>query len=79
MEKNKLTTSTAEETVTISRTEYEELLEQKRTRSQAALVEAILLKTTPKDGDVDYFNQFTRQIEEERAHLHELMTELESL
>ena len=56
-----------------------ELLEQKRTRSQAALVEAILLKTTPKDGDVDYFNQFTRQIEEERARLHELMTELESL
>ncbi|MBQ6160930.1 MAG: hypothetical protein IJK24_08280 [Oscillospiraceae bacterium] len=30
MEKNKLTTSTAEETVTISRTEYEDLLEQKR-------------------------------------------------
>ena len=30
MEKNKLTTSTAEDTVTISRTEYEDLLEQKR-------------------------------------------------
>ena len=30
MEKDKLTTSTAEETVTISRTEYEDLLEQKR-------------------------------------------------
>ena len=30
MEKNKLATSTAEETVTISRTEYEHLLEDKR-------------------------------------------------
>lgn len=54
-------------------------LEQKRTRSQAALIEAILTHTTPADDDVDFFNRFTAQIEEERAHLHELMTELEKL
>ena len=54
-------------------------LEQKRTRSQAALVEAILLKTEPKDDDVDFFNKFTEQIEEERQRMHELMKELDAL
>ncbi len=54
-------------------------LEQKRTRSQAALIEAILKHTTPDDGDVDYFNMFTEQIEKERANMHALMKELEEL
>lgn len=54
-------------------------IEQKRTRSQAALVEAILRHTEPDDRDVDFFNQFTAQIEEERANLHRLMKELEEL
>ena len=56
-----------------------ELLEQKRTRSQAALVEAILRHTEPDDSDVDYFNQFTEKIEEERERMHQLMDELASL
>ncbi len=56
-----------------------EMLEQKRTRSQAALVEAILRQTSPKDSDVDYFNRFTAKIEEERERLHQLMGELEKL
>ncbi len=55
------------------------LLEQKRTRSQAALVYALLNHTTPADSDIEYFNQFTVQIENERAHMHELMAELEKL
>lgn len=55
------------------------MLEQKRSRSQAALVEAILTNTEPNDADVDYFNQFTAQIEEERDHLHSLMKELDAL
>ena len=54
-------------------------LEQKRTRSQAALVEAILLKTEPKDDDVDFFNKFTEQIEAKRQELHGLMKELDEL
>ena len=54
-------------------------LEQKRARSQAALVEAILLKTEPKDDDVDFFNKFTEQIEQERQRMHELMKELDAL
>lgn len=55
------------------------LLEQKRSRSQAALVEAILTHTEPDDKDVDYFNEFTEQIENERNNLHKLMAELEAL
>ena len=53
------------------------LLEQKRTRSQAALVYALLNHTTPNDADIEYFNNYTVQIEKERAHLQELTAELE--
>ncbi len=56
-----------------------ERIEQKRSRSQSALVDAILRQTQPSDQDVDYFNQFTQQIEDERANLHKLMKELEQL
>lgn len=55
------------------------LLEQKRTRSQAALVYALLNHTSPNDEDIEYFNRFTVQIETEREHMHELMAELEKL
>ena len=55
------------------------LLEQKRTRSQAALMEAILQHTSPDDKDVDYFNHFTSRIDRERAKMHQLMEELEKL
>ena len=54
-------------------------IEQKRTRSQAALVEAILRHTDPDDRDVDFFNQFTAQIDAERENLHRLMKELDAL
>ena len=55
------------------------MLEQKRTRSQAALVYALLNHTTPNDADIQYFNDYTVQIENERAHMHELMAQLEQL
>ena len=51
-------------------------LEQKRERSQAALVDAILRKVDPKDEDVEYFNQFTGEIERLRNEMHELEAEL---
>ena len=54
-------------------------LEQKRTRSQAALVYALLNHTTPNDADIEFFNQYTVQIENERAHMHELMAQLEDM
>lgn len=55
------------------------LLEQKRYRSQAALVTAILTQTDPDDTDVDYFNHYTALITEERNNLHKLESELEQL
>ena len=54
-------------------------LEQKRTRSQAALVYALLNHTTPDEADIEFFNKYTVQIENERSHMHELMAELEKL
>ena len=54
-------------------------IEQKRTRSQAALVEAILRHAEPNDRDVDYFNMFTAEIDKERENLHRLSKELEEL
>ena len=56
-----------------------ESLEKKRTRSQAALVEAILTQKTPDDSDVEYFNRFTELIEAERNKMHNLMKELDNL
>ena len=54
-------------------------LEQKRSRSQAALVTAILSNTTPSDEDVDFFNRYTNQIEETRAEMHEIQAKFEKL
>lgn len=54
-------------------------LEQKRSRSQAALVEAILTHTTPQDTDVDFFNMYTERINAERDKMHRLTDELNKL
>lgn len=51
-------------------------LEQKRARSQAALVDAILRKVDPADEDVEYFNQFTGEIDRLRTEMHELENQL---
>lgn len=56
-----------------------EELEQKRSRSQAALITAILSNTTPNDDDVEYFNKFTAEIDAQRDILRGLVAELESL
>ncbi len=54
-------------------------LEQRRTRSQAALVEAILTNTTPDDQDVEYFNNFTHQINTIRNRMQEYQSKLDKL
>ena len=56
-----------------------EAFEKKRTRSQAALTEAILTQSQPNDSDVDYFNLFTQLIEREREKMHGLTEELNRL
>ena len=53
-----------------------ELIEQRRERSQAAFMAAILSGTDPDDRDVDYFNQFTEMIDREREKMHTFMREL---
>lgn len=55
------------------------ILEQRRSRSPAALISAILTGTTPADEDVDYFNRYTAQINETRDRLHQLQQEYETL
>ncbi len=54
-------------------------LENRRIRSQAALLEAILANKVPDDRDVDYFNNFTNQINEVRDRMKELQDELAKL
>ncbi len=54
-------------------------LEQRRTRSQAALVEAILTNTTPSDDDVEYFNNFTQKINAVRDQMQIYQDELRKL
>ena len=53
-------------------------LEKKRMRSQAALIEAILQHTTPHDADVDYFNNYSAQIDYFRVRIHEEQNKLKS-
>ena len=52
-------------------------MEKKRARSQAALDEAILVHTPPNDADVDYFNNYTSQINEIRKRLQEIQARLD--
>lgn len=56
-----------------------EYLERKRSRSQAALMTAILSHTDPNDEDVDYFNRYTALIDQERNDLHNYTVQLEAI
>ena len=50
-----------------------ELLEEKRTRSQAALLDAVLDGVEPNGEDMDYVRLFTAQIEVKREKLQKLI------
>ena len=52
-------------------------LEQRRSRSQAALVAALLNNEVPRDEDVDYFNHFSGLIDGERERLRVLLDKYE--
>lgn len=54
-------------------------LESRRARSQAALLDAILTNSVPDDKDVDFFNNYTAQIDAVRARMHALQKELDAL
>ena len=54
-------------------------IERKRSRSQSALVQAILLQEQPDEMDVEWFNKYTGEITACRNHMIELQNKLKSL
>lgn len=56
-----------------------EEIERKRSRSQSALVQAILLQEEPNENDVEWFNKYTGEITACRNHMIELQKKLDSL
>ena len=53
-----------------------QFLEIKRSRSMAALIEALLSRSAPNDADVQYFRTFTAEIEVKREALQKLTKQL---
>ena len=49
-----------------------EEIERKRSRSQSALVQAVLLQEEPDENDVEWFNKYTGEITACRNHMIEL-------
>lgn len=54
-------------------------LESKRTRSMAALMEAVISKRDPDEGEMQFFRQYTAEIEVKRERLVELTNQLKAL
>lgn len=55
------------------------ILEAKRSRSQAALIEALISRKEPDETDVQFFRAFTADIEMRRERMQELTKQLEDL
>lgn len=56
-----------------------EQIEKKRARSQAALVQAVLLQEKTNDADVEWFNKYTGEITACRNRMLELKDQLKKL
>lgn len=54
-------------------------LEEKRARSQSALMTAMLKKKKPDPQDEEFFQVFSTLIDNEREHLKQLIKELKEL
>lgn len=54
-------------------------IERRRSRSQSALVQAVLMQSTPDQNDVEWFNKYTGEITACRNHMIELQKKLKSL
>ena len=54
-------------------------IERKRSRSQSALVQAVLLQETPDERDVEWFHKYTGEITACRNHMIELQKKRNSL
>lgn len=55
------------------------LLEIKRSRSQAALIEALISRQDPPEDEAQFFRTFTAEIEVKREQLVKLTQQLEKL
>lgn len=55
------------------------LLEIKRSRSQASLIDALVSKIEPREEDVNFFRVYTEEINTKRDRLQRLSRELEKL
>lgn len=55
------------------------ILEIKRSRSQAALIEALISRVKPDDAEVEFFRAFTAEIEVKREQMQKLARDLQSL
>lgn len=55
------------------------LLEIKRSRSQASIMESLISRTQPNDDDVQFFRTFTAEIDVKREQLQKLTKQLENL
>lgn len=56
-----------------------EEIEKKRSRSQSALVQAILLQEEPNEADTEWFNKYTGEITACRNHMIELQNKLKKM
>lgn len=54
-------------------------LESKRTRSMAALMESLISKREPEETEMQYFRQYSAEIEVKREKLIELTEQLKTL
>ncbi len=54
-------------------------LEQKRMRSQSALLESVLMKSEPDKTEMEYFRVFSALVNKERQRLIQLNEELKNL
>ena len=54
-------------------------LESKRSRSMAALMEAVVSKREPEETELQFFRQYTAEIEVKREKLIELTEQLKNL
>lgn len=55
-----------------------EEIERKRSRSQSALVQAILLQEEPNEADVEWFNKYTGEITACRNHMIDTQKKLDT-
>lgn len=56
-----------------------QLLEGKRSRSIAVLLEALISKTVPNETDVQFFRTYSANIEVKREQLQKLYAQLDNL